>query len=117
VGAKPKFRHLSIGRVGKVPVRIAVMALAVGVFLFALFPLLAGGWIVSQRGAVSTALLGFGVVMFLGAAAAAGATLCLLVRLGRPQKLLWAGSMGSLLSGAALSMAAFTHIFPCSGPD
>jgi hypothetical protein len=93
------------------------MALAPGWLLYALFPLLAGGWIVSQWAAVSTALLSFGVVMFLGAAAAAGSTFWLLVRLGRPQRPLWIGSVGSLLSGAALSTAAFSHVYPCSGPD
>jgi hypothetical protein len=97
--------------------RIAVMAVAVGLLLYALFPFLAGGWIVSQWAAVSTALLSLGFVMFLGAAATVGSALWLLVRLGRPRQPLWMGGIGSLLSGAALCSAALTHVYPCPGPD
>jgi hypothetical protein len=117
VESREKFRLLSSGKFREGLVRAGVMALALGWLFFALFPLLAGGWIMSQWGAVSIVLFGFGVVMFLGAAAAVAATGWLLVRLGLPERPLWMGSIGSLLSGVALSTAAFTHIYPCSGPD
>jgi hypothetical protein len=102
---------------GGLTLRFAVMGLALGLLLFALFPFMAGGWFVSQWAAVSTPLFSFAVVMFLGAMAAIGSALWLLVRLGRTQQSLWIGGIGSLLSGAALATAAFTHIYPCSGPD
>jgi hypothetical protein len=97
--------------------RIAVVSLALLLLLYALFPLLAGGWVVSQWAAVSTALLSFGFAMFLGAAVAVSSAIWLLVRFGRPRKPLWMGGAGSLLSGAALCAAVLTHIYPCSGPD
>jgi hypothetical protein len=97
--------------------RIAVMGLALGLLLYALFPFIAGGWVVSQLASVSKALFGFGVAMFLGATATIGSALWLLVRLGRPRRPLWIGGAGSVLAGTALSTAAFTHIYPCSGPD
>jgi hypothetical protein len=102
---------------GGLTLRIVIMGLALLWLLYALFPFIAGGWVVSQLAAVSTALFSFGVVMFLGATTAIGAAVWLLVRLGRPRRPLWIGGIGSVLAGAALSTAAFTHIYPCSGPD
>ncbi|MFZ0801611.1 MAG: hypothetical protein WBQ09_16870 [Terriglobales bacterium] len=102
---------------GGLALRIAVMCLALLWLYYALFPFIAGGWVVSQLEAVSAALFGFGVAMFLGATATIGSALWLLVRLGRPRRPLWIGGIGSVLAGAALSTAAFTHIYPCSGPD
>ena len=99
------------------PLRIVIMCLALLWLYYALFPFIAGGWVVSQLAVVSTALFNFGVAMFLGAAATIGSALWLLVRLGRPRRPLWIGGIGSVLAGAALSTAAFTHIYPCSGAD
>jgi hypothetical protein len=96
---------------------VIVMGLALTWLLYALFPFIAGGWLLTQWAAVSAALFGFGVVMFVGAATAIGCALWLLFRLGRPRQPLWIGAMGSVVSGAALYAAVITHIFPCSGPD